>query len=99
MISSNSDGFDLYRARIRLENGSTQETLRVRLPSPAVLQAATELAKLWRTDRLLRRLEAMVVAADRRRVALLRHGPASRRADRDHGGSGDAAGRTRVADG
>ena len=41
LISSNSDGFDLYRARIRLENGSAQETLRVRLPSPAVLQEAT----------------------------------------------------------
>ncbi len=41
LISSNSDGFDLYRARIHLENGSTQETLRVRLPSPAVLQEAT----------------------------------------------------------
>ena len=40
LISSNSDGFDLYRARIRLENGSAQETLRVRLPSPAVLQEA-----------------------------------------------------------
>ena len=41
LISSNSDGFDLYRARIRLENGAAQETLRVRLPSPAVLQEAT----------------------------------------------------------
>jgi hypothetical protein len=41
LISSNSDGFDLYRARIRLENGSAQETLRVRLPAPAELQEAT----------------------------------------------------------
>ena len=41
LISSNADGFDLYRARIRLENGAAQETLRVRLPSPAVLQEAT----------------------------------------------------------
>jgi ATP-dependent HslUV protease subunit HslV len=30
-----------------------------------VPRAATELAKEWRTDRVLRRLEAMVVAADR----------------------------------
>lgn len=41
LISSNSDGFDLYRVRIRLENGSAQEMLRIRLPSPAVLQEAT----------------------------------------------------------
>ena len=41
LISLNSDGFDLYRARICLENGATQETLRIRLPSPAVLQEAT----------------------------------------------------------
>ena len=36
-----------------------------------LLRAATELAKLWRTDRLLRRLEAMLVAADRRHSLLL----------------------------
>ena len=34
-------------------------------------RAATELAKLWRTDRLLRRLEAMLVAADRCHSLLL----------------------------
>ena len=36
-----------------------------------LLRAATELAKLWRTDRLLRRLEAMLVAADHRHSLLL----------------------------
>ncbi len=36
-----------------------------------LLRAATELAKLWRTDRLLRRLEAMLVAADKRHSLLL----------------------------
>jgi len=34
-------------------------------------RAATELAKLWRTDRLLRRLEAMLVVADARHSLLL----------------------------
>ena len=34
-------------------------------------RAATELAKLWRTDRLLRRLEAMLVASDTRHSLLL----------------------------
>jgi ATP-dependent HslUV protease subunit HslV len=36
-----------------------------------LLRAATELAKLWRTDRLLRRLEAMLVAADKKHSLLL----------------------------
>jgi ATP-dependent HslUV protease subunit HslV len=36
-----------------------------------VPRAATELAKLWRTDRLLRRLEAMLVVADARHSLLL----------------------------
>ena len=36
-----------------------------------LLRAATELAKLWRTDRLLRRLEAMLVVADARHSLLL----------------------------
>jgi len=34
-------------------------------------RAATELAKLWRTDRALRRLEALLVAADARHSLLL----------------------------
>jgi ATP-dependent HslUV protease subunit HslV len=36
-----------------------------------VPRAATELAKLWRTDRMLRRLEAMLVVADARTSLLL----------------------------
>ncbi len=36
-----------------------------------VLRAATELAKLWRTDRALRRLEALLVVADARHSLLL----------------------------
>ncbi len=36
-----------------------------------VLRAATELAKLWRTDRALRRLEAMLVVADAKFSLLL----------------------------
>jgi ATP-dependent HslUV protease subunit HslV len=36
-----------------------------------VPRAATELAKLWRTDRMLRRLEAMLVVADARNSLLL----------------------------
>jgi ATP-dependent HslUV protease subunit HslV len=36
-----------------------------------VPRAATELAKLWRTDRLLRRLEALLVVADSRHSLLL----------------------------
>jgi len=37
----------------------------------SVPRAATELAKDWRTDRLLRRLEAMLVAADREHILLV----------------------------
>src|SRR5438876_10520203 len=37
----------------------------------SVPRAATELAKDWRTDRLLRRLEAMMVAVDRDSLFLL----------------------------
>ena len=36
-----------------------------------IARAATELAKLWRTDRLLRRLEAILVVADARHSLLL----------------------------
>ncbi len=36
-----------------------------------VPRAATELAKDWRTDRVLRRLEAMVVAADRENLLVI----------------------------
>jgi len=34
-------------------------------------RACVELAKLWRTDRLLRRLEAMILVADREHILLL----------------------------
>ncbi len=34
-------------------------------------RAAVELAKLWRTDRMLRRLEAMMLVADRETILLL----------------------------
>jgi ATP-dependent HslUV protease subunit HslV len=37
----------------------------------SVPRAATELAKDWRTDRILRRLEAMLVAMDREHVLLV----------------------------
>lgn len=36
-----------------------------------LLRASVELAKLWRTDRYLRRLEAMLVAADREMTLML----------------------------
>lgn len=36
-----------------------------------ILRAATELAKEWRTDRILRRLEAMLIAADRDHLLLI----------------------------
>src|SRR5919107_1372085 len=44
-------------------------------------RAAVELAKDWRTDRFLRRLEALLVVADARRPADLRGGPSHRRQD------------------
>src|SRR5262249_25208582 len=37
----------------------------------SVPRAATELAKDWRTDRALRRLEAMMIAADRENLLLV----------------------------
>ena len=36
-----------------------------------LLRASVELAKMWRTDRYLRRLEAMLIAADRTQTLLL----------------------------
>ncbi|OQX29013.1 MAG: HslU--HslV peptidase proteolytic subunit [Spirochaeta sp. LUC14_002_19_P3] len=36
-----------------------------------VTRSAVELAKEWRTDRILRRLEAMLLVADRKRILLL----------------------------
>ncbi len=50
-------------------------------------RAATELAKLWRTDRMLRRLEAVLVVVDSRHSLLVerlgRRDPAERRHPRD----------------
>lgn len=37
----------------------------------SVPRAATELAKEWRTDRLLRRLEAMMIAVDKQHILLV----------------------------
>jgi ATP-dependent HslUV protease, peptidase subunit HslV len=37
----------------------------------SVPRAATELAKEWRTDRMLRRLEAMIIAADRENLLIV----------------------------
>ena len=39
-----------------------------------LLRAAVELAKDWRTDRALRRLEAMIIVADRERTLILSGG-------------------------
>jgi ATP-dependent HslUV protease subunit HslV len=36
-----------------------------------LMRAAVELAKDWRTDRMLRRLEALLIVADRERILLL----------------------------
>jgi len=41
LLSANAQGFDLYRAQIRLENGTTQDELRIRLPRSAILQQVT----------------------------------------------------------
>lgn len=41
LLSSNPQGFDLYRAQIRLENGTASDDLRIRLPSDAALQQVT----------------------------------------------------------
>ena len=41
LLSANPQGFDLYRAQIRLENGSARDELRIRLDPSAVLQQVT----------------------------------------------------------
>ena len=40
LMSTDAGGFDLYRARLQLENGSAQETLRIKLDPKAVVQDA-----------------------------------------------------------
>lgn len=58
---STADAFallDLFEAKLKEHGGNLQ-------------RASVELAKLWRTDRLLRRLEAMMVVADRGALLVL----------------------------
>ena len=40
LMSTDASGFDLYHARLQLENGSAQETLRIKLDPKAVVQDA-----------------------------------------------------------
>ncbi len=40
LMSTDTSGFDLYRARLQLENGSAQETLRITLDPKAIVQDA-----------------------------------------------------------
>jgi hypothetical protein len=41
LLSANPQGFDLYRAQIRLENGTARDELRIGLPASAILQQVT----------------------------------------------------------
>ncbi|MCC6746272.1 MAG: ATP-dependent protease subunit HslV [Deltaproteobacteria bacterium] len=50
--------FDRFEAKLKEYGGN-------------LTRAAVELAKDWRTDRLLRRLEALMIVADRERIFLL----------------------------
>jgi ATP-dependent HslUV protease subunit HslV len=50
--------FEKFEARLKDANGN-------------LLRAAVELAKDWRTDRVLRRLEALLLVADTERILLL----------------------------
>src|SRR3954471_10329544 len=50
--------FEKFEARLKEYNGN-------------LMRAAVELAKDWRTDRVLRRLEALLLVADRERTLLL----------------------------
>src|SRR5215475_6315927 len=64
---ASADAFALlerFEAKLRDHQGS-------------VPRAATELAKEWRTDRMLRRLEAMMIALDREHLLLV-SGPGDR---------------------
>ena len=76
--------FDKFEAKLQEFNGNLR-------------RAAVELAKDWRTDRILRRLEAMLVVADRRKLAAdfrrRRRDRARRRPDRDRLGRQFRAGR------
>src|SRR3954468_21056855 len=50
--------FEKFEAKLKEYNGN-------------LMRAAVELAKDWRTDRVLRRLEALLLVADRERTLLL----------------------------
>lgn len=50
--------FELFEAKLEAQNGQ-------------LLRAAVELAKEWRTDRALRRLEAMLIVADHNHTLIL----------------------------
>lgn len=50
--------FDKFEARLKDSNGN-------------ILKAAIELAKDWRTDRILRRLEALLLVADKEKTLLI----------------------------
>lgn len=50
--------FELFEAKLEAQNGQ-------------LLRAAVELAKEWRTDRALRRLEAMLIVADQNHTLIL----------------------------
>jgi ATP-dependent HslUV protease subunit HslV len=50
--------FDKFEASLKEFNGD-------------VTRAAVELAKLWRTDRMLRRLEALLLVASREKILLI----------------------------
>ncbi|WP_397569681.1 hypothetical protein [Schlesneria sp. T3-172] len=41
LMTTDDSGFDLYRARLQLENGSAQESMRIKLAPDATLQDAT----------------------------------------------------------
>lgn len=50
--------FDMFEAKLKEHNGK-------------LVRAAVELAKEWRSDRVLRRLEALLLVADRERTLLI----------------------------
>lgn len=50
--------FDMFEAQIKSNGGQ-------------FLRAAVELAKVWRSDRMLRRLEAMLLVADKDKILLI----------------------------
>lgn len=57
LLSASPLGYDLYRAQIRLENGTARDELRIRLPSSAILQQITVAGETtvpnWQDNELL----------------------------------------------